>query len=228
MTVIGNGMLAKAFEASGIERHGLVLFCSGVSNSWETSAAEFTREKSLLQETIHSNPESKIVYFSSCAAGHINTPYYQHKSEMECLVESSAQNYLVVRLPQVVGVTKNSTLVSFIATSIKCKKPITVYQGAKRNLIDVEDVVRLTLRLAELGNMVINVTNSNMVPVEEIVRIISGIVGNEPIILACPPDADAPDYDGWQLKELIGQADIVYSSNYNQTILSKYVPLLSD
>lgn len=226
MTVIGSGMLAKAFEASYIERQGLVMFCSGVSNSNETSSDQFSREKALLLKTIQGNSGRKIVYFSSCAAGLINTPYYQHKMAMEQVVMSMAEQYLIVRLPQVVGLAKNATLVIHIAGCIRSKTPITVFRGAKRNLIDVDDVVRLTYYLVDLDNMLINVTNANMVPVEEIVRMISVVLGNEPIILAGPPDADAPDYDGGPLMELIGTNDPIYSLDYNQAVLAKYVPLL--
>ena len=228
MTVIGSGMLAKAFVAANLYNDDLLFFCSGVSNSGTSSAGEFERERALLLETLARYSESKIIYFSSCAAGVIENPYYRHKKAMEVLVESSAQRYLIVRLPQVVGLTRNTTLVSFIAGSIKNQTPITVFKGARRNLIDIDDVVRLTLYLVNLDNMLINVTNANMLPVEEIVHMISVILGNQPIILAGPPDADAPNYDGGRLKNLIGQADIIYSPSYNQVILSKYVPLLSD
>lgn len=219
-------MLANAFEASHIERQGLVLFCSGVSNSRETSAEQFSREKVLLLKTIHGNPSRKIVYFSSCAAGFINTPYYQHKMAMEQVVITMAAQYLIVRLPQVVGVAKNATLVSHIAGCIRSRASITVFRGAKRNLIDVDDVVRLTWYLAGLGNMTINVTNAIMVSVEEIIRIISSILSAEPVILAGPAAGEELGYDGGALKELIGAADPIFSSDYNQAVLAKYIPLL--
>ncbi len=228
MIVIGNGMLAKAFEASNIKQEGLVLFCSGVSNSRETSANQFNREKTLLLNTMQWYVDKKMVYFSSCAADLIDTPYYQHKKAMEALVESSAERYLIVRLPQVVGLTKNSTLVSFIAENIKSGKPITVFKGARRNLIDVDDVVRLTLVLASFGNLAINVCNGKMVPVEEIVSMIAVVQGVEPILLMSPAEADGGSYDGQQLASLIGQDDPIYSESYNNTVLAKYVPLLRD
>jgi nucleoside-diphosphate-sugar epimerase len=228
MNVIGNGMLAKAFLAVDGGYDELVFFCSGVSDSGTTSAYEFEREESLLSESIGRHSDRKTIYFSSCAAGAIDSPYYRHKQAMERLVESSAKRYLIARLPQVVGVTKNATLVNFIAGNIKSGKPITVFRGARRNLIDVDDVVRLTLYLAQLDNMAINVTNSNMVSVDEIVKLISGILGESPIVQAGPPEAAGQAYDGRQLKELLGPNDPIYSVGYNQAVLSKYVPLLCD
>ncbi len=226
MTVIGSGMLAKAFLAANLDNDNLLFFCSGVSNSGTSSAGEFERERALLLDTLARYSESKIIYFSSCAAGAIESPYYRHKKAMEVLVESNAQRYLIVRLPQVVGVTNNTTLVSFIAGNIRNRTPITVFKGARRNLIDIDDVVRLTLYLVNLDNMLINVTNANMLPVEEIVRIISGILSAEPVILAGPAAGEELGYDGDALKELIGAADPIYSSDYNQAVLAKYIPLL--
>ncbi len=228
MHVIGNGMLAKAFMAVNVIDNDLVVFCSGVSNSNETSEVQFAREKALLLDTTKTFPIRKIVYFSSCAAGSVESPYYRHKQAMQDLIQAGAQRHLIVRLPQVVGKTKNKTLVNFIAGSVKNLTPITVFADARRNLIDVDDVVRLTLHLAGLDNMAINVTNSSMVAVEEIVRMISDILGMAPIILAGPPDAEAPDYEGGPLKELIGPDDPIYSEGYNQTVLAKYVPLLCE
>jgi len=226
MTVIGSGMLAKAFLAANLDNDNLLFFCSGVSNSGTSSAGEFERERALLLEALARYSESKIIYFSSCAAGAIESPYYRHKKAMEVLVESSAQRYLIVRLPQVVGLTRNTTLVSFIAANIRNRTPITVFKNARRNLIDIDDVVRLTLYLASQNNMVINVTNANMVSVEEIVSLISSILAEILIIQAGPPEVGSQIYDGGPLMELIGTNDPIYSSDYNQAVLAKYIPLL--
>lgn len=228
MAVIGNGMLAMAFMAADTGADDFVIFCSGVSNSGATSADEFMREKSLLLDALNRYPGRKFIYFSSCAAGYMQSPYYRHKQAMQELIQACAQRYLIVRLPQVVGVTKNATLVRFIALSIKNHTPITVLKGARRNLIDVDDVVRLTRYLAGLGNMAINVTNANMTPVEEIIRMISGILCKEPVLLAGPSAPEEPGYEGEELKRLIGGDDPIYSSSYNQAVLAKYVPLLCE
>jgi UDP-2-acetamido-2,6-beta-L-arabino-hexul-4-ose reductase len=226
MILIGNGMLAKAFMQAHAGSDDLLLFCSGVSNSGTTSTGDFEREKLLLLDSLRRYPHLKCIYFSSCAASPTHNFYYRHKQAMQDLVQASAQRYLIVRLPQVVGLTKNATLVRFIAHSIKTRTPITVFKGARRNLIDVDDVVRLTLHLAGLGNMVINVTNANMVPVEEIISMVSCILGAETAICSGPSIAEGPDYDGHALKTLIGVDDPIYASGYNMATLTKYVPML--
>lgn len=226
MEVIGNGMLAKAFRAAGVRRDRLVAFCSGVSDSKETSTVRFNREKSLLLDVVRRHQDSKIVYFSSCAAEFVDNPYYRHKRDMECCLQQTAREHLVCRLPQAVGVATNDTLVNHITRSVSTGRVITVTRNARRSLIDVDDVVRLTLRLSGLGNMQIGVTNGSMMPVEDLIAMVSGILDVAPVIEYAGMEPDY-SYDGTLLSSLIGKADGIYAVDYNLSVLSKYVPLLN-
>lgn len=222
MIIIGQGMIANAFKNCKVKDDNLLIFGSGVSNSLELSESEFKREKNLLLDVLKTYPQKKIVYFSSCAVGLIDTPYYLHKQAMENIVIEKAELYLICRLPQVVGITQNSTLVNHIATCIRTKKTIKVISNAKRNLIDIDDAVRITILLSSCSNLIINITNGIMVPINDLIQLLSSILKIKPIIAYGTDENGITDYDGMDLKKFIGLNDRIYSDNYLQDVLTKY------
>ena len=138
--IIGTGLLAKSFFE--YDRDDVVYLCSGVSNSSEINESAFAREAQLVQKFVSS--EKKIVYFSSCFTSlpGFNTPYYAHKRRMEECVKGAKQS-LIFRLPQVVGRNSNPyTLINSFSNSILKNEKVKILKS-KRNLIDVEDVVKV-------------------------------------------------------------------------------------
>lgn len=227
MLIIGRGMMAAAFKECGAGDHGLLIFASGVSNSAESDALRFAREAALLSETIAAHPDRKIVYFSSCAVGFLDTPYYRHKLAMERLVEQSADRYLVCRLPQVVGLTANTTLVSHIVRSIRACAAISVLPNARRSLIDVDDVVRIVLRLSHLPNMTLEVTSGAAIDIDSLIREVATLLEIEPVLTIGQPEATAVNYDGSTLQGLLGPDDRIFAAGYDRDVLRKYVPRMT-
>lgn len=223
MLTIGRGMMAGAFKECGAGDPGLLVFASGVSNSAESDALRFAREAALLSETIAAHPDHKIVYFSSCAIGFLHTPYYRHKLAMERLVEQSAARYLVCRLPQVVGLTANTTLVSHIVRSIRARTAISVLPNARRSLIDVDDVVRIVLRLAHLPNMTLQVTSGAAIDIDSLIREVATLLEIEPVLTIGQPEATGVNYDGSALQGLLGRDDRIFAPGYDRDVLRKYV-----
>ena len=120
---------------------------------------------------------SAFVYFSTCSVydAKLNASMYiRHKSEMEELV-TSHPNYLIFRLPQVVGVTQNPyTLVNYLYYKILYGEKFTLMQRAMRNIIDVDDVtaiVKYYIKNSSIRNEIINVANTNFISVKEVVAI---------------------------------------------------------
>ena len=146
--IVGQGLLARAFAARYAADPDVTIFASGVSNSLATAAADFERERAMLAPLLGTGP--RLVYFGSCGSAPGNeaaTPYMRHKRAMEEWVAGSA-NGLVLRLPQVVGVTANpNTLTNFLRDRILSGEPFTVWANAQRNLIDVDDVVAIAAGL---------------------------------------------------------------------------------
>ena len=144
MKIVGNGLLASAFvdEDFGSD---VVIFASGVSKSTETAYDQFKREKNLLSKSIAD--AGRLIYFSTCSVdgGTLHPSFYvSHKLEMEHMVLKRRSN-TVIRLPQVVGKGRNGvTLVNFLAKKILNQEPYQIQSNTIRNIIDVDDVCRIT------------------------------------------------------------------------------------
>jgi nucleoside-diphosphate-sugar epimerase len=180
--IVGKGLLACAFEPHFGESSDVIVFASGVSNSLETRPGEFAREATLLRERLDSEA-TRFIYFSSCgvaAAESELTPYMRHKRSMESLVLSLPHG-LVLRLPQVVGCTENHhTLTNFLRDHIVSGEHFTVWVHAERNLIDIDDIVRIGVRLTtELPTeaSVVSIAASQSLLMPEIVRIFERVLG---------------------------------------------------
>ncbi|PQL92011.1 NAD-dependent epimerase/dehydratase family protein [Apibacter adventoris] len=149
--IIGRGLIANIFK--DINKEDIIFFASGVSNSLETDANQFRRERDLIEKTIEENPTKKFVYFSTCSiydSSKYASAYVLHKLDMENLIEKIAQNFLICRVSNAVGNGGNSNLlINYLVNNIKENNPILVHQKATRNLIDVEDIGNITLRLLD-------------------------------------------------------------------------------
>jgi nucleoside-diphosphate-sugar epimerase len=151
MKVIGSGLIATAFLNSNIDYKGTI-FASGVSNSKEIREGSFQREADLLEHWLVKS--KSIIYFSTCSVEDPyvkHSKYVQHKVAMENMVLEKPSSY-VIRLPQVVGKSSNkNTVIGYLAHHIYSQIMYDLYQGAVRNLIDIDDVVILIQNLLSGG-----------------------------------------------------------------------------
>ncbi|MFY0687767.1 MAG: NAD-dependent epimerase/dehydratase family protein [Cyclobacteriaceae bacterium] len=145
--VVGNGLLAKAFKSFENDDE-VVIFASGVSNSSETKLVEYDREKNLLIKTLSENPALRLVYFSTCSiydSFQNGNEYVRHKLRMEQEIINRSNNYLILRLSNVVGLTNNrNTLFNYLANCVKERQNIEVWSGATRNLLDIDHAFEIT------------------------------------------------------------------------------------
>lgn len=153
VSIIGRGLLARSFDAEQIRRLGATVFASGVSNSQETDPEQFKREAALLTEALQACT-GRFVYFSTCSVSDNDrtaTPYAVHKLKMEALIQARG-NHLILRLPQVVGVTDNPhTLINHMVTHIRTGQQLQIWSHAVRCLIDVDHIASITMHLLENG-----------------------------------------------------------------------------
>jgi nucleoside-diphosphate-sugar epimerase len=147
--IVGNGLIANAFRDS--DREDVIFFASGVSNSLETNPSEFQREENLIRKTISENPDKLFVYFSTCSiydSSKSDSPYVNHKLNMEHIIANEAQKYIIARVSNAVGKGGNpNLLMNYIHRSIINQDKITIHQNAKRNLIAIDDVRKMILML---------------------------------------------------------------------------------
>jgi len=183
--IIGSGLIGSAFLKSYTFDFPVLFFASGVSNSKTTSKYDFQREIDLINHVSSSiDDDTLFVYFSSCGVGQINKLnddlYLQHKFQMEQIV-SKLNNYLIIRLPQVAGFSSNkNTLLNYIYDSLISGRRMLIQQSAFRNIIDIDDVVSLTmaiLKSREYRRVVIDVANLKNILVVDLIKIMEIHVG---------------------------------------------------
>lgn len=137
--VIGNGIIASAFKK--YLNDSIVIFASGVSNSHETNKESFNREIKLLDEVISTLNDKKLIYFSTIMSDIINNAYCNHKLYIENHIKKHVKNYIIFKLPQVIGSGGNpNNIFNTLKHNAKNDKEIIVYNNTTRSLIDIDDV----------------------------------------------------------------------------------------
>lgn len=139
--VVGSGLLAQAFQMFSKD-DSFIIFASGVSNSGEKSDAAYERELNLLDK--HMQKGRCLIYFSTVS---IHDPdlqtsrYVQHKLSIEKKISACGSEFMIFRLPIVVGYTSNPfTLTNFLYNKISSGQKIEVFNKACRYLMDIGDV----------------------------------------------------------------------------------------
>lgn len=179
--IIGNGLIASSIQDS--DDNNYIFFASGVSNSSTTNALEFDREFKLIKELLLRYENKIFVYFSSCYISNINsklTPYYAHKLKMEDYIANNHLNYLILRLPQVIGKSNNnSTLINNFIFKANINETIKLQKFANRYFIDISDIsdVIKKLIILQVKNEILDIfypKSYNLLEIIEILEICSG------------------------------------------------------
>jgi nucleoside-diphosphate-sugar epimerase len=176
--VLGNGLLARSFNKYR-SINTFLIFASGVSNSKSCGEEDFRREQDLLAASIESNPDKRIVYFSTSSVNEPDlaaTSYIRHKIRMEELIQGYAPNFNIFRLSNLAGASDNpTTLLNFLYSCIQGGRPFELWKYSERNIIDVEDVFRVVSHILDNAlflNRVVNIANETNYPIEYIVACI--------------------------------------------------------
>lgn len=224
--IIGNGLLAKGFINSNINHDDFIIFCSGVSNSKEMNYDNFNREKELVIKTITENKNLKFIYFSSILTGVSNNNYYNHKIDVENLIKKESNNYIIFRVPQIIGSIGNkNNLFNFLKESILNDDEINIFENVKRALLDIDDLIDIVNYCKDKVNSeIINISYIEKISVLELVVIISNYLNKIPKIKTIFNKT----IDNWDIKnsEIIYQYinDINIKTNgYTNKIVKKYI-----
>ena len=176
MHIIGNGMIAKSFKNFNLAN--TCIFASGVADSTETDLLLYKKEFELLKRTINQFPQFRFVYFSTLSIFKFEyNEYVKHKLFIENYIENNLDNYLILRLPNIVGQTKNQNqLLPFLFQKISNNSEIDVKDNTYRDLIDVEDLPKIVKFLIE-KNIVgkINISLNNKITITDIIDTLKDI-----------------------------------------------------
>jgi nucleoside-diphosphate-sugar epimerase len=226
--LIGSGLLAKSFGSEYSQRDDVCIYAAGVSNSTCTDTHEFSRERQrladALQQAQHADP---FVYFGTCSAGDpeaLNTPYVQHKLAMERLVGAHPR-HLIVRLPQVAGVTPNPhTLLNYLYAKIARSEAFSLWRNAKRNIIDVADVASIVRHLIEdktARNITLNIANPVSYPMTDIVSAMERVVGKPAIYDVVERGSEYP-IDITTMLAILDRTPVKFGEDYLEQVIGKY------
>ena len=180
--IIGNGLLAQAFNPYYYDTKEIIVFASGVSNSLCVDPKEYEREKQLLKSTAYRFKNHKaFIYFSTCSIYDISikkSPYIIHKIQMERLVRDCSNAY-VYRLPQIASNRKGNSnnLLNFLYNSIKNETTIEIWKNAYRNIIDILDIPPIVSQLLRKKAPVVNIANSTSHSILDILQIFEDTLG---------------------------------------------------
>jgi nucleoside-diphosphate-sugar epimerase len=222
--IVGDGMLARAFAGSRASE-SWTIFASGVSNSRETARLAFDREEQLLLRCL--TRAAPLVYFSSCGlieGDTSNSPYMEHKRHMESVVLAKP-GARVFRLPQVVGHTSNPhTLLNFLRGRILAGEPFDVWRDAERNLIDIDDVVKVATRILQddaIPERVVSIAAEQSVPMPGIVACLEQVLGKKALAEVRPLGAPMP-VDTAICRRVAMEMGLDLGAGYLEKVLRKY------
>lgn len=225
--ILGGGLLARAFAPRFAARPDVMVFASGVSNSFETSLEAFARERDTLVAATDGYA-GKVIYFGSCSVDDGDrraTPYVHHKLEMEALVLARPGG-LVLRLPQVVGRTTNPhTLTNFLHGKIMRGEAFCVWGNAERNLVDVDDVAEIGAvaieRLPAQASRILYIAARRSVPMPQLVAAFERVLGRKARYRVEPRGAGLA-IDAIEAGEIATELGIDLGDDYVERILRKY------
>lgn len=189
----------------------VIVFASGVSNSQCTSWYEFERECNLFRDV---PKDKKLIYFSTVTVHQIEkTNYIYHKIKMETAIRDLCPQHLIMRLPNLIGPNQASSQLIPALTNQIINGEVTVQRGAKRCILDVADLPRITSKLLWKGeNGTFNIFGRPIL-LEDLVHQISDFLEVNPKINLIPP-INYPD----DLKITIDLED-----NYYPRVIKKYL-----
>ena len=223
--IIGDGLLGRCFKKNG-EYNNHLIFTSGVSNSKETNQDFFDREKDLVIKTIRENKDLIFVYFSSVLVGINKNKYYNHKLEIEELIKKETDNYIIFRIPQVIGYDGNkNNLINKIKDSINNYETIIIYRDINRSLLDVDDLVDIVNYCKDkTTNTTLFISGIELVSVLELVNGIGLILNKYPITKT----EDSIEDNNWDFdnSQIIKEAIIwlkINETNYTNKTIKKYI-----
>jgi nucleoside-diphosphate-sugar epimerase len=226
--VIGNGLMAQAFYRY-MNDDNILIFASGVSSSKSCTAYDCAREEVLLRKSLD-KCDGKIlfVYFSSCSIASSNLSgdtYHTHKKKMEEIIQMNAKRYTIFRLPNVVGSVVNlDTLFYYLVDKVKKQKAFELWSGAKRNVMDIDDVVSVVNNIIDddiFINETTNIANLNDVTVDEIVHEIAKYLGVD-VKYSKIEHNDNYFIDTTKVQPIIDRLGLNLNANHLERIIKKY------
>lgn len=243
MKIIGSGFLARNLAAHAGEHGGVVVYAAGPSGGAATDQAAFGRDADRLYGVLRECRADgrRLVYLSTASVGLYGrqggrgvetgpvfpcSAYGLHKLAMEAVVRAAGVDHLVLRVAYPVGEHQPAhQIVPALIAQLRTGE-VTVWRGARRDLIDVVHVAAIVdgLVAAGVSGETVNVASGFAVPVEHIVAHLADRLRVRPatVFRELPADDDiAVD----RLRELVpAVGGFGFGPGYYRQVLDRYVP----
>lgn len=176
--IIGSGFIATRFKKNvkNYKRYNVAIYASGISNSLEKNKNNLKKEINKIWKFLKSNTK-QIIYISTYSVldkSRKNKPYVKNKIKIENIIKRSAKSYLIIRLPEIIGKSKNpNTLTNFFFKKIYNNKFFFLFENTKRNILDVDDAINKSTKLIKKyykKQKTVNLLNKTFYKPEEIVK----------------------------------------------------------
>jgi len=178
--LVGSGLISSAF-LDYKDNDDVIVIASGISNSKETDYKKYQREIDMIGSFI--GTKSKVIYFSTISVfdESLDSLYVKHKRYIEKLISSNFDNYLIFRLPIVIGKTSNNnTFINNIKGKIISDEIIYINNMSSIYIIDIDDIRKILPDLINnRNNQIINVVFDNKEFVFDVVQKIEILLSKE-------------------------------------------------
>lgn len=224
--IYGGGLLATTLRKIGPSVGAY--FAAGVSNSLDATESDYSREINEIIKFIKKNQLNRIIYFSSFTAIRGDSRYAEHKRNVEKIITENSLKFLIIRLPQVAGLTNNNTILSYFVRQILKKQILTINKSAVRRFIDVDDVARIAnyISINYKSNLIVNIGPKLGLSAEKIAYEVSRVLGVKPM-LNLVDGGDSQCADIQSAVEILGERDIIFQDDYQRFVIEKYVNKLA-
>ena len=165
--IIGSGFIANKFKKylKFIKKNKVIIYAAGISNSLETNKKKLEREILKFIDFTKKN-KKKLIYISTYSIhdkSRNNKLYVKNKIKIEKIIKSNSSEFIIIRLPEIIGKTKNlNTLTNYFHNNIIKNKPFKVFKNSRRNLLDIDDAIKNCIKIIKKNknkNKMINLLN---------------------------------------------------------------------
>jgi len=231
-TIIGSGFLASSFKKyeNLFKELNICIYAAGVSNSLCQDSDLFEKDKNRLANfSKQIDKKNTILYFSTCSIddpSRNNNEYIKNKLIIENFIKLNFEKYLIIRLPEVIGYTKNeNTLIKFLFNKIKNKQTFNLWNKATRSVIDIEDVIKILIDLLSNKkpvNKIINIANPIKYSSIQIVNTLEQLILTKAKYNLINQGDLNWKIDVSQISNSIKNCKIDFNNDYLKKVLEKY------
>ena len=205
-----------------------IIYASGVSNSSETRKELFDREIELINSCLKElKRDCSFIYFSTTSIQNVSKKhchYIIHKLSIEAMLRNSGHNYLILRLPNLVGNSRNPhTLTNFFADSIQSSKPFKLTKNAIRHLIDANDLASILNDIKDKfgkTGAIVNVETNRPLTARQILDLMEGVLHKKADVIESEDPSLKDNYaidDNSIVKYIFETSD-----SYHRDLIRKY------